>query len=114
MDIILDIIDRISDDSIIILTIIFEERYNVSIGKDYNYTTLYFYDSDTSITQKIKYVNKKRKNIENFLNDNIDNIPIHHINGISSTQNKEYLSKYFIITDYESDDELINISKKFI
>lgn len=117
MDIVFDIVDNIKPGSIIILTVIFTEKYNVSIGKDGNSITVYFYNSDERQVLKFfgspptgpKYLQMKK-----FIQEQIDNIQFHHITGITSVENKKYLEKYFITSENQISDIMIDINKYFI
>lgn len=116
MDIIFDIIDHIAPDTIIILTVVFAEKFNVSIGKDVNSISVYLYELDKRDALKffgsssgLKYTQMKK-----YIQEQIDDIPIKQISGISNVENKKYLSKYFIISDNLVSDAIINITKQFI
>lgn len=117
MDIIFDIVDHIAPNTIIILTIVFTEKFNVSIGKDINSISIYFYESDKRNVLKFygsppngsKYVQMKK-----IIQEQIDNTPFKYISGVSNIENKKYLSKYFIISDNLVSDSLINVTRQFI
>lgn len=113
MDIVFDIISNILPNTIILLSIIFTEKYNISIGKDDNQITIYFYQSDRR--EIIKFcgspTSNKYKLIKKYLINQIENIPLKHITGITSIENKEKLEDNFIIYNIVN---IVNIGPLFI
>ena len=117
MDIVFNIIDNIIPNTMIIITVIFEEKYNISIGKDDNNLTLYFYDSDKR--EVIKFfkpylrTDPKYIHIKKYILEQIENSRMLSIRGFSNTENKKYLSKYFLVTPNQLSDSIIDINKLF-
>lgn len=116
MDIIFDIVDNILPDTLIIITVIFAEKYNISIGKDSRHITIYLYESNKREVLKFcgsSSLSKKFTEIKEYIQEIVDNVPIHYITGVSSLENKEYLDEYFITSEHELSDSLIGIIKNF-
>ncbi len=115
MEVVFNIIDNLPSDSIIILTILFTEQYNISIGKDDNSIRIYLFDSEERSIQRFYATSKsyKYKKIKNYIINLIDNIPINRISGISNSSNKEFLKNYFLVSNNDSSDSIINIDKYF-
>ncbi len=116
MDIIFNIIDNINPNTMIIITVVFAEKYSVSIGKDDSSITLYFYDSDKR--EVIKFYGSHSKGnkylqMKKYIQEQIDNYPMNSISGFSNVENKEYLNKFFIITPNQLSNEIIDINKSF-
>lgn len=114
MDIIFDIIENNPTDSIIILTVLFEEKYSISIGKDNNSMTIYFYNSTTRDILKFfgqSCKSKKYYNVKKYIQDTIDNIAMTEISGISNIDNIDYLKKYFLVTNNLQTNVLVDIKK---
>lgn len=116
MDQVFSILDSLPDKSLIILTILFDGCYNISIGKRNNYITLLIYDSiNRDIIRYNGTLNAtKYINLKNYIIQQVGEIPITYINGISSITNKQYLSNYFNIKPNNFHNLLINFNKKFI
>lgn len=116
MDIVFNIVENIDPESVIILTISFAEKYNVSIGKDRNNITIYFYESDNSEVIEFhgsQLHGPKYKRVKKYIQDIVDNTPLHHITGFSSAENKKYLQNHFLISNNSMTDIVVNLSKNF-
>jgi hypothetical protein len=116
MDIIFNIVENVEPDSFIILTIIFAEKYNVSIGKNGDNITIYLYESDKR--KILKYYGlisetSRYNPIKKYIQELIDNVPFYHISGISSIENINYLKDFFIVSADNAFTNIINIDKKF-
>ena len=114
MDIVFDIVDNIPE-PILIITITFAEKYNVSISKDSDSVTIYFYDINRRDIIKCinPYRNKTKslKRFKDFVIQEIGDTPFEYLHGISTEGNKNYLSKHFHIDI--NDMNIIHFSKEF-
>lgn len=115
MDIIFNIVDNIVPDSVILMTVVFMEHYNVSIGKDRNSITIYFYETDNREIIKFCGVpfEKKYSEMKKYILEHVGNTKLYHISGITSIENKPFLKSNFTITDNDISDVIVDISKKF-
>lgn len=117
MDIIFDIVDNVANDSVIIITVIFQEKYNVSIERDGNIISVHLFDTISKHTNSVNFSGliskKKYKHIKKYITQLIDNIQMKQIIGLSYKENKEYLSNYFNINNNIL-DHLVVFDKKFI
>lgn len=115
MNVIFDILDNTLDDTLVIITVIFSERYNLTIIKEELLVTLYMYDTNNRNIFKFygSTSDKKYMTMRNCIIQQIDNTSIDYLNGISSIENKEYLSKMFVIKG-ELTDSVFDFTKSFI
>lgn len=115
MDIIFNIVDNVVPDSLIIITVVFMEKYNVSIGRDRNSITVYFYESDKRDVLKFYGApgSKKYTQMKKYILEHIDSVELHHVSGITSIENKPFLEKNFTITNNLLSDVIIDINKNF-
>jgi len=117
MDVIIDIIKNIEVNTTILLTIVFKEKYNISIGKDDEAITIFLFEIGNE--EIIKFHGSEDNNlfpfIIEYLQKTVENVSMDHIKGISSIENKKYLTKYFLIKeDIQLQDSFIHIEKYFI
>lgn len=115
MDIVFNIVDNINPNSIILLTVTFLEKYNLSISKNIENVTVFLYDINNSEVFKFYGSGKGKKylNIKKHILQLLKNISICYISGISSLENNEYLCKNFIISSNNLSIDIINIYKTF-
>jgi len=117
MDIIFDIIDHIEPNTFIILTIIFEEKYNISIEKDINDINIYIYEYDTKNVLKFynSYsIGSSYSDIKKTIQDQLDDISFYFITGVSSAENRKYISENFIILNNDVNNTIITFTKSFV
>lgn len=116
MDIIFNIIENTEPDSMILLTISFIKKYNISIGKNNNMISIYclsiakmkMIKYNVSLDEKYIY-----DRLKHFIIEKIDNTSISKITGISDVINKKYLQKYFLTSVDNLNNNILNIFKGF-
>lgn len=116
MDIVFNIVDTLPKESMICITIVFREKYNVSIGRDANDITVYFYETAKQNILKFSgsLKGKKYLSMKKYILEQVGDIPIYSINGITDVENREILSKNFIVSDNPISSAIIDIKKIFI
>ena len=111
MEKVFSIVENIKNNTVIIISVYFIEKYNISIGKDDNTITIYFFNTKDNDILKMSGNSNKLEIMKKIILDKIGDIPLDFISGVSSIDNLDELSKNFIISSEHN--YLIEIYKKF-